>query len=160
MHCNSRNYKSIAEINLHTYNRHAKNREHMDICKPFLENFLRFEQLALEAENKEILHGDLQNKMEKMWEMIDWKGKADTKTEILIDESEVTPYFKHNFQSEKTMDHAKINDVDAALESYQIHIPFLDALPQHDELDRAIRKIGSGTRLDGIPSSVLQLMPQ
>ena len=114
----------------------------MDICKPLLENFLRFEQLAVESENKEInSHRNSAWKSakqdgEKMWELIDWKGKADTKKEILIDESEVNTYFKHIFQSEKTMDHPKISDVDATLESYQMHIPFLDALPQQDELDK------------------------
>ena len=147
-------------------NRHSINGDHMDICKPFLENFLRFEQLAVESENKEInTHRNSAWKSakqdgKKMWELIDWKGKADTKKEILIDKSEVNTYFKHIFQSEKTMDHPKISDVDATLESYQMHIPFLDALPQQDELDTAIRKIGSDTGLDGIPSNVLQLMPR
>ena len=166
MHCNSRNYKAIAEINLWTYNIHSNNGDSMEICKPFLENFLRFEQLALEAENREVntrrntAWKSAKQDGKKMWEMIDWKGNADTKKEILINESEITPYFQNIFQSEKTENHPKISDIEPNLESYQRHIPFLDNLPQRDELCTALNKLGSGTGLDGIPSSVVKLLPR
>ena len=102
----------------------------------------------------------VKNDGKKMWQMIDWKGKADVKKETLIHESEITPYFKNIFQSKNTQNHPTIDDIKDVIESNEMEIPHLDCLPQHNELDLALTKVGKGTALEGIPASVCKLLPQ
>ena len=95
-----------------------------------------------------------------MWDLIDWKGKADSKKEILINESDITPYFKNIFQFENTKYHPIIDDISTSLESYYMHVPNLHCIPNRLEFIHAICKLGKGTGIDGIPASVLRMMPQ
>ena len=44
----------------------------------------------------------------KMWNLIDWKGKAEKKKEILISDGNVDSYFKDIFQSNRTNNHPAI----------------------------------------------------
>ena len=163
--CNSKNFKAIADMNLFTYNFHTRNGASMEIRNPYLENYLKYQQLAMEAENQEVCAKrntawrTVKKDVKKLWENIDWKGQADTKNETLIHESEITPYFKNIFQSEKTKDHPKITDIRPLLESHQIHIPSLDCIPQQNELDFAVKKVGNGSGIDGIPANIIKIMP-
>ena len=95
-----------------------------------------------------------------MWDLIDWKGKADSKKEILVNEYDITPYFKNIFQSENTKYHPIIDDISTSLESYYMHVPNLDCIPNRLEFIHAICKLGKGTGIDGIPASVLGMIPQ
>ena len=76
----SANFKAIADINLYTYNYHSQNGAPMDIRERYLENYMKFEKLARDAEDKEVnarKNGKLAKKdSKKMWNMIDWKGEA------------------------------------------------------------------------------------
>ena len=114
--CNSKNFKAIADMNLFTYNFHTQNGASLEIRKPYLENYLKYQQIALDAENQEVNANQntawraAKKDGKKLWEQIDWKGRADAKNETLIHESEIIPYFKNIFQSEKTKDHPRIND--------------------------------------------------
>ena len=108
INCKSANFRAIADINLYTYNLHTQNGVLMNTRRIYLENYLKYEQLTSDVELEEVntrrntAWRKVRNDGKKMWEMIDWKGKADLKKEKLIQESEITPYFKNIFQSEKT----------------------------------------------------------
>ena len=162
---NSANLKAIAGMNFYTYNHHTQNGADFDIRKRYLEQYLLYEKLASEAENQEI--NLKQNRAwknskgdgRKMWNMIDWKGRADIKKEALIRKADITPYFRKIFQSEKTKDHPTIDSVQDALQSYQAYVPVTDDEFDYNELVVAVKKVGSGVSLDGIPATVVQMLP-
>ena len=95
-----------------------------------------------------------------MWELIDWKGKAEIKRDTLIQDCAVESYFKEIFQSRKTKDHPKIPDISNKLDEYKMHVPILDDTPHTAELNVAVKKIGKGCGLDGIPADIVRLLPQ
>ena len=94
-----------------------------------------------------------------MWKLIDWKGSADTKKEVLIQESDITPYFTKIFQSEKTRNHPKVESVVTELNNYHSYVPTLDDPFEYDELVVAVKKVGNGCSLDGLRSDVIRLLP-
>ena len=90
-----------------------------------------------------------------MWEKMDWKGKADAKKEVLIRDQEVDTYFRDIFQSEKTSHHTKIKDIRTKLVEYDLYVPTLDDPITQEEFDVAIKKLGKGCGLDGIPADTI-----
>ena len=94
-----------------------------------------------------------------MLNLIDWKGTADIKKEIFITESEITPHFKNIFQSDNFKNQPKVDDISYLLDFYHIHMPNLDYMPNHLELNHALCKLGKDTGMDGIPANVLRMMP-
>ena len=161
----SANLKAIANMNFYTYNFHTNNNATMDVRKPYLESYMLYEKLAVDAENKEMnLRKNSAWKKAKgdgksMWKLIDWKGRADLKKEILIQESDITPYFKNIFQSEKTQEHPKVESVKERLESYTCYVPGLDDPFTLEELIAAVKRVGSGCGLDGIRADVIRMLP-
>ena len=101
----------------------------------------------------------LQKRWKKLWSMIDWKGKVEVKIEEPAEESEILRYFRDIFQSKKTENHPKINSIICDIDSYDMHIPILDRVPSMEELDVAIKRIGSGISLDGIPPQAVHILP-
>ena len=45
------------------------------------------------------------------------------------------------------------------LDFHHVHMPNLDCMPNHLELNHALCKLGKGTGMDGIPANVLRMMP-
>ena len=41
-----------------------------------------------------------------------------------------------------------------------MYVPLLDGIPQKKQLNAAIKRIGKGVSLDGIPATILHLIPQ
>ena len=161
----SANLKAIANMNFYTYNFHTQNGADMDVRRPYLENYLLYEKLAKDTENREInLRKNSAWKRAKgdgktMWKFIDWKGKADLKKEALIQETDITPYFKRIFQSEKTQNHPKVESIQDRLDTYMCYVPELDDPFTLKELEFAVKKVGSGCGLDGIRAEVIQMLP-
>ena len=91
--------------------------------------------------------------------MIDWNGKAEVKVDEQADESEILKYFTDIFKSKKTEKHPKLDSIMCDIDSYEMHIPILDRIPSMEELDVAIKRIGSGVSLDGLPPKVVQILP-
>ena len=163
--CKSANLKAIANMNFFTYNHHTDNGEDMTVRKPYLEYYVLYEKLALEAADNEV-NAKKNSAWKKskgdgkaMWKLIDWKGSADTKKDILIQESDITPYFKNIFQSDKTKHHPKVDTVLAELNTYNTYVAALDDPFRYDELTLAVSKVGGGCGLDGIRSSVMKMVP-
>ena len=152
-------------MNFYTYNFHTQIGAEMDVRRPYLENYLLYEKLAKDTENREInLRKNSAWKRAKgdgktMWKLIDWKGKADLKKEALIQESDITPYFKKIFQSEKTQNHPKVESIQERLDTYMCYVPELDDPFTLKELEYAVKKVGSGCGLDGIRAEVIRMLP-
>ena len=94
-----------------------------------------------------------------MWELIDWNGKAENKKDILIQDNDADAYFRNIFQSKSTFGHPTIADVTDQLDTYNTFIPLMDDIPQKAELYKALKKVGKGCGIDGIPSAVIRLLP-
>ena len=83
--CNSRNYQAIANMNLYTYETQIQNGIPFEQCMHFLENWTNFEQLAIEADTRELnlqINKSWKNAKrdgKKLWDLIDWHGKAEIK---------------------------------------------------------------------------------
>ena len=152
-------------MNLFTYNFYTNNGTEMEIRKPYLENFVLYQQLAASAENDEInakknsAWKNAKKDGKKLWKLIDWKGKADSKKEILIHESDITQYFTKIFQSEKTRDHPKVDSVAEQLNHYHNYVPALDDPFAFEELTKAVGKVGTGCGLDGLRSDIIRMLP-
>ena len=163
--CNSKNFKAIAEANFYSYVTLANSGASVDRYLTYIENWMKFEDMAKDAENNELNSQintswkDCKKDGKKLWNMIDWKGKAEVKKEEPADESETTKYFTEIFQSSKTKSHPVVSDVMHTVESYDTYIPILDDNPTMNELEIAISKIGNGVSMDGIPPSITKILP-
>ena len=126
---------------------------------------MKFENLTRKAKNKEMnarVNKSWQNKRydsKKLWQTIDWKGKAEQKVEEPAHEADTMRYFTAIFQSTKTKDHATISDVEDELSNYNTYVPSLDNPFTPTELERSLKEIGSGVSLDGLPPTIAQILP-
>ena len=81
VHCNSTNYKAIAKINLHTYNIYTNNNLPPEFCNTYLEEWMKYENLARKAEESEMnmkansSWKNIKKDGRKMWGVIDWKRR-------------------------------------------------------------------------------------
>ena len=163
LNCTSANFKAIAEANLITYRTLSDQGD--PSANDYLENWVKFENLTREAKNKEMnvkvnkSWRDKRYDSKRLWQTIDWKGKAEEKVEKPAHEADTTKYFKAVFQSSKTKDHATISDVEDKLSVYDNYIPSLDDPFTIEELETSLKQIGSGVSLDGIPPTIAQILP-
>ena len=163
--CNSRNFKAIAQMNLYTYEHYRKSNSPPEDYEIYLDKWIEYEQRAKNSEAKELATKNntawknVRGDGRKMWERIDWRGKAEAKKEVLIRDQDVDSYFRNIFQSEKTKDHPKIDDIKERLDVYEMYVPILDDPINNEELSRALKKIGTGCGLDGIPAAVVRVLP-
>ena len=95
----------------------------------------------------------------KLWEFIDWKGKAKWKVEKHVDESEILNDFTAVFQSVKTKGHPIISYVIGVIDAYNTYVPLLDDPSRMEETETARHKIGTGVSIDGIPPCVAEIIP-
>ena len=161
--CNSSNFKAIAEAHLFRYQTLIS--ENDPGASTYLENWIKFDTLAREASNKEMnvkINKSWKDKIfdgRKLWRSIDWKGNAEAKVEKPAHESDTMRYFTSIFQSSKTKDHATIADIRDKIENYSNYIPSLDDPFTIEELDNALKLIGTGVSLDGIPPAIATILP-
>ena len=164
LNCKSTHFKAIAEANLFTYRVFSEQEDQR--ASEYLNNWIRFEQLAKKATNDELnvkvnkSWRDKKNDPKKLWRAIDWKGKAEAKIEKPAHESDTMKYFKGIFQADKTKDRPIVADIKNELSRYKKYIPPLDDPYEMKELDTALMQIGTGVSLDGIPPSVAKILPR
>ena len=123
--------------------------------------------LALQMEKKEFntrvnqkwLHCR-KNDSKKMWKMIDWKGKSQQLPAAELEPSAVHSYFKDIFQSVKTSHHPTIASIHSQISSYNSRDHPLNAPISMEEVDSALRNLGNGTGIDGIPPIISNLFPK
>ena len=70
----------------------------------------------------------------KIWDLLDWNRKVEAKKQILIQDTEIYPYFKAIFQSYKTNNHPKIADINDNLDNFDMYVPLLDDIPQNTKV--------------------------
>ena len=163
LNCTSANFKAIAEANLVAYRTLSDQGD--PTANTYLENWVKFENLTRKAKNKEMnvrVNKSWQDKRydsKKLWQTIDWKGKAEQKVEKPAHEADTMRYFTAIFQSTKTKDHATISDVEDELSNYNTYVPSLDNPFTPTELERSLKEIGSGVSLDGLPPTIAQILP-
>ena len=127
---------------------------------------MRFENLARDAANNELnvrknkAWRDKKYDGRKLWETIDWKGKAEEKIEKPAYEADTLKYFAGIFNSEKTMYNPIISDIAEEIENYNKYIPSLDDPISMEELEFALHSIGTGVSIDGIPPDIAKILPQ
>ena len=68
-------------------------------------------------------------------------------------------YFSDIFQSDKTKLYPTIYDISHEIENYNFYVPILDDNPSMNELENAIEKLGKGTIIDGLPTSIVKILP-
>ena len=91
--------------------------------------------------------------------MIDWKGKAELKNVEKVDEFQTQKYFSDIFQSDETKLHPTIYDISHEIENYNFYVPILDDNPTMNDLENAMEKLGKGTSIDGLPTSIVNILP-
>ena len=161
--CNSSHFKAMASVNLYSYEIYS--RDDPDAALTYLENWMKYENLALRAENNElnvkcnVSWSKLKHDKKKMWNVIDWKGRSESTGEKKVNESQIKRYFKNIFQSKKTLNNPTVSDVVDVLSAYDCYVPVLDDALDIDELDRALKSIKRGVSFDGLPPQVLLFLP-
>ena len=165
--CDSRNLKAIAEANLYTYNVLRDNGSADESHIRYLENWIKFQNLANVAENREL--NTKRNKTwknskgdsKKLWSLVDWKGKAVKTTEETVYEEETQRYFSNIFQSSKTERHPILDDnIMFEIENYNVVDPSIDSAPTMEELEFALKSFGNGVGPDGIPGEIIPILPK
>ena len=161
--CDSRNFKAIAAMNLHCYNIYSVSNNVLAL--KYLENWVKFENLAIRAENKElntqcnVSWSKLKHDRKKMWNAIDWKGRSESTGEKKVNESQIIRYFTNIFQSAKIATNPTVSDVIETLNLYDGYVPLLDDIPNIEELNLALKSVKRGVSFDGLPPDVLMLLP-
>ena len=162
--CTSKNYKAIAEMNLFTYQTQIDNGFHD--CRGYLNSWSEFELLARQAEDEEyntkINTGwkSAKNDGRKLWNMIDWKGKANTQQSVAVEigEEVIQSYFRSIFQSSDTKHHPAMSTIQQDLQEYVAYVPTLDNDIEREELTIAIKDVGKGVGIDGLTEEVIRMM--
>ena len=163
--CTSKNFKAIAEMNLHTYDQFVKQGKERHLYEPYLLNWMKFEGLASKAENDELniqcnkSWKSAKQDSKKMWNLIDWKGKGQINKNDVINESTINQYFKKIFQSEKTQNNPVLADIIDRIDEYDVTVPDMDKDIEMDELESALKCIRRGASFDGLPPDILRLLP-
>ena len=166
--CDSRNLKAIAEANLYTFTMltDADNVDD-DVRFNYLEYWIKFQNLAREAENRELnikINKTWKNSKgdsKKLWSLINWKGKAVKTTEETVYEEETQRYFSNIFQSTKIEHHPVLdNNMRTKIENYNVVNPSVDSTPTMDELEYALKNFGNGVGPDDIPGDIIPLLPR
>ena len=161
--CDSRNFKAIASMNLHCYDIYSDSNN--TIALQYLENWVKFENLAICAENKELntqcntSWSKLKHDKKKMWNAVDWKGRSELTGQKKVNESQIKRYFTNIFQSKKVETNPTVSDFIETLNSYDGYVPLLDDIPNIEELNIALKSVKRGVSFDGLPPKVLVLLP-
>ena len=164
LNCTSSHFKAIAEAHLLRYQ--SLSAENHPNAPTYLESWIKFDTLAREATNRELnvkVNKSWKSRKfdgKKLWQAVDWKGSAEQKTEKPAHEADTMKYFTSIFQSTKTKDHDTIMDIRDELDNYDNYVPSLDNPFTMEELEKALKLMGTGVSLDGIPPAVATILPQ
>ena len=164
--CTAKNIRAIsaAHYNLYTWNISSGAPEE-DVIES-AKNWWDYQCLANELEKKEYntrvnkkwAHCR-KNDSRQMWKMIDWKGKSQQLPTASLEPSSVHTYFKGIFQSDKTFGHPTISDIRDEVSNYQSGNNHMNDPITMEEMNKALKDIGNGTGIDGIPPTISNLIP-
>ena len=95
-----------------------------------------------------------------LWSLIDWKGKSVNYQVEEIPPETIQKYFTGIFQSPKIVDTPPIHEAFKYFTDYDTYVHILDKEITLEEVNEAIKDIGTGTSLDGISPDVAILFPK
>ena len=162
--CTSKNFAAIAEANFARYEQLLLDGRGEAEYNEFLERWQDAQFLAINHEKSEFntrINTNWQRCQngKQLWEAIDWKGKSIVYQSTDISPTVMNPYFKKFFQSTKTNDAPVIESMVNQLQHHDLHIPVLDDEPSINEVNAAIKHMGTGTSLDGLSPDILKILP-
>ena len=159
--CKSPNFIAIADAHQSEYNRLYN--EDSERANHHRNQWLYYEELAIQSELKE----DSQEKKWKemyhkdpaaLWKSIGWKKPEKVNNDI--PSSVIHNFFTNVFQSEKTKYNPTLDD---------FQIPYVENNEEEEgissenismeELEAGIKRLGSGTGIDGIKPDIMQVIP-
>ena len=165
--CTSKNIQAICSAHFSLYNWKIKNDAPADEINNAAKQWWQYRSLAAEMEKKEYntrvnktWSHCRKNDSRKMWKMIDWKGKCQQLPSAELEPSSVHNYFKDIFQSVKTSEHPTISSISGTISAYTSGDHPLNQPFSMDEVDNALRNVGNGTGIDGVPPIISNLFPR
>ena len=161
--CSSANYKAIAEANLIRYenvrNTNVISAEH------YWDEWIRYHNLATSLEDQELRQSNtkrwkhlLAKDPRKLWKQLDWKGHPQTRPDEIPPET-ITQFFRNIFQSPTLTDKPTISQISDEIINYEITSDITDGDIEMEEVEYAIKKLGTGSSFDGIAPGVIPLLP-
>ena len=165
--CTSKHIHAISAAHYNLYIWKINNNAPTEEINETARTWWDYNCLALEMEKKEYntkvnkkwAHCK-KNDPRQMWKMIDWKGKSQTLPSAGLEPTCVQNYFKDIFQSEKTLNHPTIADIQEEITAYTSVNHPMDTSITMEEIDNVLCNVGNGTGIDGIPPVVANLLPK
>ena len=164
--CTSKNYKAIAEANHERYQQLMLEGKSEEEYREYIQIWCEAQKMARKHEEEEFntRTNERWNSCKKdgrtLWSLIDWKGKS-VKYEIEeIPPETIQKYFTGIFQSPKIVDTPPIHDAFKIFTDYETYVHILDKEITLEEVNTAIKDIGTGTSLDGISPDLATIFPK
>ena len=164
--CTSKNFKAIAKANHERYQQLMLEGKGMDEYLQYMETWCEAQKMARKYEEEEFntKTNKRWNSCKKdgrtLWSLIDWKGKSVNYQIEDIPPETIQKYFKGIFQSPKIVDTPPIHEAFKIFTDYDTYVHILDQKITLEEVNAAIKDIGTGTSLDGISPDVAAIFPR
>ena len=161
--CSSQHYFAIAEANFKRYEQLLLENKDETEYSVYLKTWVEAEQLGRVHKEEElnvqvnVNWNKCKSDGRSLWKAIDWKGKSVKEKTEDISADTIHRYFKEIFQSPKTRDNPTLD----MAETYEnnVHVDELDGDMTIEELNGAMKEIGTGTSLDGLAPDILKVIP-
>ena len=160
--CTSDNFKAIAEA--HKY-RYENLQDDQQLSEYHKKEWLFYQTIAWEKEQEEMnVTKNTKWKVyskepRKLWKMIDYKGETQSNTSC--PPKVVRNYFCNNiFNSHKLEGNPTLKEIEGEIEEYDKINEITDRDFSPEELTAAIKKYGKGVSFDGLPGSILHILPE
>ena len=100
----------------------------------------------------------LKNDTKKLWKLLDWKGCPKTRPEE-IPPDVIYQFFQNIFQSKVLDNKPKLEDIKAEIMEYNLVSEVTDNDIDMNELEMAIKMLGTGSSFDGIAPDIISSIP-
>ena len=162
--CTSANFKAIAEANLVQYE-HLRNDDNV-LAEHYWDEWIRYHTIATSLEDEELRQSNtkrwkhlLEKDPRKLWKQLDWKGHPQTRPEEIPSET-IYKFFSNIFQSPILSNKPTIASISDEISNYNISSDIIDNDIEMEEVDHAIKKLGTGSSFDGIAPGIISLLPK
>ena len=161
--CSSYHYLAIAYANFKRYHQLLLEGRDENDYGVYLNTWMEAEKLAQQHKKEEMnikvnenWNRCKMNDGRKLWKAIDWKGKSINEKKEEIPPDVIHTYFKGIFQSTKTKDNPTLKVDEVYVCEF---VDELDVDITIEEVNKAMKEIGTGTSIDGIALDILQIIP-
>ena len=164
--CTSKNFKAIAQANHERYQQLMLEGKDENVYRQYMETWCEAQKMARKHEEEEFntKTNKRWNSCKKdgrtLWSLIDWKGQSVNYQIEEIPPETIQKYFRGIFQSPKIVDTPSIHDAFKIFTDYDTYVHILDKEITLEEVNTAIKDIGTGTSLDGISPDLAEIFPK